>query len=125
MDAHSKLDAPVLPHAGVALDEPVLHFDRAAHRVDRAAKLDDRAVAGAFDDAAVMSGDGWIDEVAAEPPQARKCPILVGAGEPAITDDIRNQDRRELSGFAHCAPPAVGRLAQMPVPVCLFRRKDR
>jgi hypothetical protein len=39
--------------------------------------------------------------------------------------DIRNQDRRELSGLAHCVPPAVGRLAQMPVPVCLFRRKDR
>src|SRR5580704_3043545 len=39
--------------------------------------------------------------------------------------DIRYQDRRELSGLAHCVPPAVGRLAQMPVPVCLFRRKDR
>jgi hypothetical protein len=37
---------------------------------------------------------------AAEPPQARKGPILVGAGKPAITDDIRNQDRRELSLIA-------------------------
>ena len=44
----------------------------------------------------------------------------------ALFHDIRNQDRRELSGLAsHCVPPAVGRLAQMPVPVCLFRRKDR
>ena len=121
----AEFDSSVLGHAGVALDEAVLNLDRAAHRVDDAAELDDRAVAGALDDAAVMGGDGWIDEVAAEPPQARKGPILVGAGEPAITNDIRNQDRRELSGLAHCAPPAVGRLAQMPVPVCLFRRKDR
>ena len=51
-----------------------------------------------------MSGDGRVDEVAAEPPQARKRPILVGAGKPAITDDIRNQDRRELSGLAQFAP---------------------
>jgi hypothetical protein len=56
----------------------------------------------------VMCGDCWIDEVGTEPPQARERPILVGAGEPAIPDDIRNQDRRELSGLAHCAPPVVG-----------------
>ena len=74
-----------------------MHLDRAANRVHDAAKLDNASIAGAFDDAAMMSGDGWIDEVTAKPPQARKGPILVGTGEPAITDDIRNQDRRELS----------------------------
>ena len=89
---------------GVSLDEAVLNLDRAADRVHDAAKLDNASIAGAFDDAAVMSGDGRVDEVAAEPPQARKGPILVGAGEPAITDDIRNQDRRELSGLAQFAP---------------------
>ena len=63
-----------------------------------------RAVAGALDDTAVMSGDGWIDEVAAEPPQARKGPILVGAGKPAITDNVGHQDRRELAVLAQFAP---------------------
>ena len=111
VNTDAEFDSSVLRHAGVALDEPVLDLDRAAHRVDHAAELDDRAVAGAFYDTAVMSCDGWIDEVAAEPPQARKCPILVGAGEPAITDDIRNQDRRELSGLAHCAPLGAATLA--------------
>ena len=105
----AEFNAPVLRHAGVALDEAVLDLNRAADRVHDAAKLDDASVAGAFHDAAVMGGDGWIDEVAAKPPQARKGPILVGAGEPAITNDIRNQDRCELSGLAHCAPPAIGR----------------
>src|SRR3984957_2622759 len=73
---------------------------------DPAAELDDRAVAGALGDATVMERGGWVNEVAAKRPQARKGPILVGAGEPAVPDDIRNQDRRELSGLAHCAPPA-------------------
>jgi hypothetical protein len=51
-----------------------------------------------------MERDGWVNEVAAKRPQARKRPVLVSAGEPAVPDDIRNQDRRELSGLAHCAP---------------------
>jgi hypothetical protein len=80
---------------------------RAAHRVDDAPELDDGAVARALDDAAVVGGDGGVDEVAAEAPQARERAILVRPREPAVTDDIRNQDRGELPGLAHCAlrPP--------------------
>ena len=96
---------------GIALDNAVLDLDRAADRVHDAAKLDNRSIAGALDDAAVMSGDRRVDEIAAQPSEARKGPILVGTGEPAITDDIRNQDRRELSGLAHCAPPAVRQIS--------------
>ena len=61
----------------VALDHGVLHFDRAAHRVDDAAELDNAAVAGALDDAAVMHGDGGIDQVAAQRAEPRQNPILV------------------------------------------------
>ena len=57
-------------HAGVALDHAVLHLDRASHRVDHAAKLDEETVAGALDDAPVMRGDGGIDQIAAQPPKA-------------------------------------------------------
>src|SRR6185437_3444153 len=67
----------------VALDPAVLHLDAAADSVDHAAELDDRAVAGALDDAAAMGGDRRVDEVAAEPSQARERTILVGAGESA------------------------------------------
>ena len=69
------------------------------------------SVAGALDDATVMSGDGRVDEVAAKPPQARKGPILVGAGEPAITDDIRNQDRASFRVSLIRAPLEVRRLS--------------
>ena len=41
MNADAELDAALGRQAGVALDHAVLHFDRAAHRVDHAAKLDE------------------------------------------------------------------------------------
>ncbi len=108
MDADTEFDSPLGRHAGVALDEAGLHFDRAAHRVDHAAELDDASVAGALDDAAVMGGDRRVDEIAAEAPKARESPVLVGAGEPAVADDIGDQDRREFPGLAHCVSPAWG-----------------
>jgi hypothetical protein len=51
---------------GVALGHRPLDFNGKIHCVDGAPKLDNRAVAGALDDPAVMHRDGWIDEVASE-----------------------------------------------------------
>jgi hypothetical protein len=93
MDADAKLDAALGRQAGVALDESALNLDRAAHRLDHAAELDNRAVADPLDDASVMRCDGGIDQIAAKAPKARKGSILIGAGEPAIADDIGYQDR--------------------------------
>ena len=69
MDPDAKLDPPVLWHAGVALDEAVLNLDRALHRVDHAAKLDNAAIAGALYDAAAMGCDCRVDEIAAQTPK--------------------------------------------------------
>ena len=66
-------------HARVALDHPVLHFDRAAHRVDHAAELDHAPVAGALDHAAVVDCDRRVDEIAAQRPEPRQRAILVRA----------------------------------------------
>ena len=104
MDADAELDAALCRHAGVALDEAALHFDRTAHGVDHAAELDDDPVACALDDAPMMERDGRVNEVAAERPKARKNALLVGTGKPAVADDIRDQDRRELPRFRHGAP---------------------
>ena len=120
MNADAEFDAPIRRQASVALDHPALHLDRAAHGVHHAAELDDGAVAGALDDAAVMSGDGGVDDVAAEAPQARERAILVRAGEPAVADHIGDQDCRKFAGLAHRACLRVATLAQMPAPVCLF-----
>ncbi len=101
MDADAEFDAAVGGQAGVALDHAALHLDRAAHRVDHAAELDQRAVAGALDDAPVMDGDGRIDQVAAQSPEPRERALLVRAREPAVADHVGGEDRGKLPGFGH------------------------
>ena len=103
MNANPEFDAALRRQAGVALDEAVLHLDRAAHRVDHAAELDEAAVAGALDHATMMHRDGRINEVAAQRPESRQNAILVRSREPAVSDDIRDQNRRDLPGLAHGA----------------------
>ena len=120
MNADAELDAAIFRQAGVAFDHAFLHLDRASHRVDHAAELDQRAIAGALDDAPVMHGDGRVEEVAAQSPEPRERALLVGAGEPAVTDNVRDQDRRDLSRFRHAAPSSVvritrGRSAHLPI----------
>ena len=80
MNADAELDASLRREAGVALDHAVLHFDRATHGVDHTAKLDESAVAGAFDDAAVMHGDGRDRSDRCAAPAAVQRAILVCAG---------------------------------------------
>ena len=38
---------------------------------------------------------------------ARQRAILVRAGEPAVSDHVRNQDRRDYAGFGYGAPSRV------------------
>ena len=106
MNADAKLNATLGRQSRVALDHAVLHFNRAAHGVDHAAELDDRAVAGAFDDASVVHGDDGVNQVTAQRPEPRERAIFVCAGEPAIAGDVRHQNRCKLAGFGHGAPHA-------------------
>jgi hypothetical protein len=62
-----------------------------------------------------MRVHGVIDEVAPQPPQPRQCPILVRSSEPAVAEDIRDQDRRDFSGPAMARPQAPCGIAQKPV----------
>jgi|HubBroStandDraft_6_1064221.scaffolds.fasta_scaffold952660_2 hypothetical protein len=55
------------------------------------------------DDAPMVHGDGRIDQIAAQRPQPRQNPVLVGSGKPRIADDVGHQDRSELSSLAHGA----------------------
>ena len=103
VDADAEFDALFRRQAGVALDQAVLHFDGAAHRVDHAAEFDDRAVAGALDDAAAMGGDGRVEQVAAKPSQARQRSVLVDVRKPRVADHVGDQDRRQLPGLTHGA----------------------
>ena len=77
----------------IALDHAVLHFDRATHRVNDATEFDDAAVAGALDDAPAVGGDRRVDKIAAKSSEPRERPLLVGPGQPAIADDVGDQNR--------------------------------
>ena len=88
MDANPKLDAVVGRQTRVALDEAMLYFDGAAHRVDHAAELDEAAVARALDDSAVMHRDGWVDQIASKRPKASENPILIRSGKSRVADDV-------------------------------------
>ena len=111
MDADAEFDAALGRQASVALDHAVLYLDGAAHGVDHATKFDKRAIACPLHDAAVMHGDGRIDQVASERPQSRQCAVLVRTGESAISDHIRRKYRREFPGLGHEAPSATTRLS--------------
>ncbi len=56
------------------------------------------AVAGTLDAAAVMGGDGGIDQIAPKPLQLRERPVLVGAGETAVADHVGDQNRCDFPG---------------------------
>ena len=70
--ADPELDAALRRQARIAFDHAVLHLDGAAHGVNHAAKLDEAAVASPLDDASVMQGDGRVEQVAAQRPEARE-----------------------------------------------------
>ena len=89
--------------ACVALDHGMLHFECAAHGVHHAAELDDAAVAGAFDDAAMVHGDCGVNQIAAQRAQSRQGSIFVCSGKPRIADHVGHQDRGQFSGPAHGA----------------------
>ena len=101
MNADAEIDATILRQPRVALDHGVLNLDRAAHRVDDAAEFDDRAVAGALDEAAVVDGDRRINQGVAQSAQPRQRAVLVRAGEPAVADDVGGQNRCKFSDFGH------------------------
>ena len=85
----------------------------------------DGGLPGVLHDMAVMSGDGRVDEVAAETPQTRESAVLVGAGEPAVADDIRKPESPQVCGSRSSRPSwsrQVSPNANSSLPV--FAEKD-
>jgi hypothetical protein len=85
----AELDATLRRKTRVALDHAILHLDCAANGIDDASELYEDAVTRPLDDAAVMHGDGGIDQIASQRSEAGKCPLLVGPGKlPADRLDV-------------------------------------
>ena len=96
MNADAKLGGAIFSHARVALDHAVPRLDRNAPR---------------------MTGDGRIDQIAARPSKARRCPILIQRWEAAVSDDVRNQGRRYFSLIAS-APAGHDDTKKVPEQPC-------
>ena len=110
-------------NCSAALDHCSLDFNSAVPRIDDAAELDNRAVASALDDAAMMHGDGWVDQIAPKGPKPCEDPIFVRASKPGVADDVGHQDRRKLAGLAHGTSaaakfPVAVRLGMAALPGC-------
>ncbi len=92
-------------HIGAALVEFELDFGGAAHRLDRAGKLGDHAVAGAAEHTPIMGLDQFIDNfaISLEGGEGR---FLVLAHEPGVPNHIGREDRGEttLDAFSRHRP---------------------
>ena len=96
MNADAKIDAMFGKKASVALDHFILYLDRAAHGVNHATKFDDAAVSGALHNAAVMDRNGGVHQIATQCSQACQRSIFVGAGQPAVSNYVRDQNSGEF-----------------------------
>ena len=80
---------------------PALHLDRAQHRVDDAREFRQHAVAGVFDDPAVMLLDLRLDQLAAMRLEAFVRALLVRPHQARIADHIGGEDRGKTAGRGH------------------------
>jgi hypothetical protein len=63
--------------------------------------------------AAVMHGDGGIDQIASQRSEAGKCPLLVGPGKLAESDHIRRKKAASFRVSAKAVPSPHARLARL------------
>jgi hypothetical protein len=62
MNADAEFYPLILRHGGILLGHAALEFNRAAHRIDGAGKLDQHSVTRSLDDVAAMRRDCGVDK---------------------------------------------------------------
>ena len=97
IDADAELHPSRRRDIRVASRHPALNLGRAQHGVGNAMELDEHAVAGGLDDAAVVLGDGRIDQLDPMGLETRKRARLVNLHESAVADHVGGKDRCEPS----------------------------
>src|ERR1051325_5661252 len=93
--ADTEDDPPVLGHLHIALGHPLLRRDGTGHGLNHAWELDQDAISGRLDDAALVLGDLRVDQFAAMGAQPRQRAGFVLAHEAAIAGDIGGKNGRE------------------------------
>jgi hypothetical protein len=109
VDADAQFDVVIRANARVSLGHRLLHRDRAAHRIDDTGELDQHAVAGGLDDAAMVLGDFRIDQLPPQRLEAFERAFLIHPHQPRIPRHIGGKDRGEATfdAIRHCgtSPP--------------------
>ena len=110
MNADAELDAALGRKAGVALGQPMLQLDPAAHGVNDAAKFDDGAVARALHHPPAVDRDRRLDQIAPERAQTGQDSIFVSASKPRKPDNVGHENCRQLARLGHRldSPPLPG-----------------
>ena len=86
-----------------------LHRKGTVYGIDHAAELDDGAIADQLHDAAVVGGDGWVEDGLSVPLQSGQRARLVGSHQARIADHIGREDCRQFAvdayvGHEECIP---------------------
>jgi hypothetical protein len=112
VDADPEYDLLFLRRPRIAVNHPPLHRNRTGYGLNDTGKLYENAVAGRFDDAALMFGDLRVDQFTAMGSEPGKSASLVLAHQSRVSDDIGGENGRE-SAFdplsAQCFLPAATR----------------
>src|SRR5262249_22964753 len=82
-----------------------LQDDRALHRLDDAGELGQQTVAHQLEDAAMVAGDLWLEQILAMGSQAGECPSLVLLHKAGVADYIGRPDGGKLASHAAPSPP--------------------
>jgi hypothetical protein len=92
VDADAQKDGPVFGNIGIGFGHLLLQLDGAFDGVDRAPELDQHAVAGYLENAALMSSDDRLQHLFPSGLQNGHRADLIPLHEPAIADHIGGED---------------------------------
>jgi hypothetical protein len=92
VEAHSKLNPPVLRHLSIAFGHPSLNFDSTTQRIHEAGELNEHAVSGGLHDPASVLGDLRVYEFPPMSLQLCERAFFVSAHQAAVASHIGGQD---------------------------------
>ena len=91
IDAHAELDALIIWHPGIALDNPALDIECATHCVHYATKLSQHPVSGVLDDPTTVFGNLGIDKSAQMGLKLDVGALFVHTGQPTVASHVGRQ----------------------------------
>jgi len=104
IDSHPEFDAAFGQHNDVSHGHLALHLNRATHRVDDAAKLDQQAVSGGFYDPAAVLLDLGVGQLASQRLQCSERAFLVHPHQTRIPRHIGGENCSKATDSWHVSP---------------------